>query len=210
MKLSLCMIVRDNEKTIRPCIESILPWVDEVVVVDTGSKDQTPAIVQSFGAKLSFFEWADDFSAARNESIDRANGEWIFWMDSDDTINAECGRKLRILADSVHADSTMGYVMQVRCPSSRDNGIAEFTVVDHVKMFRNRPDLRFEGRIHEQVLMPIRAIGGEVSWTDIWVEHSGSEQSKLSQQKKLIEICGSCIRTLKIGRGIPLCYLILQ
>ena len=185
MKLSLCMIVRDNEHTIRPCIESIRPWVDEMVVVDTGSKDQTPDILQTYGAKISYFEWIDDFSAARNESVNLANGEWIFWMDSDDTITSECGKKLRKLADSVHVENTMGYVMQVRCPGSQDNGLAEYTVVDHVKLFRNRPDLRFEGRIHEQVLMPIRAIGGEVVWTDIWVEHTGSELGEESQRKKV-------------------------
>ena len=185
MKLTLCMIVRDNENTIRPCIESIRPWVDEIVVVDTGSKDRTPEILRSYGVKLFYFDWIDDFSAARNESINHASGEWIFWMDSDDTITAECGRKLRQLADSVHDENTMGFVMQVHCPGSQVNGLAEYTVVDQVKMFRNRPDLRFEGRIHEQVLMPIRAIGGEVVWTDIWVEHTGSEQSEESQRKKV-------------------------
>lgn len=179
------MIVRDNEKTIRPCIESIRPWVDEMVVVDTGSKDRTPEILKEYGAKLSYFEWIDDFSAARNVSISHAKGEWIFWMDSDDTITAECGKRLRELADSDHASNTMGYVMQVHCPGPGENGLDEFTVVDHVKMFRNRPDLRFEGRIHEQVLMPIRAIGGDVEFTDIWIEHSGSDPSKESQKKKV-------------------------
>ncbi len=185
MKLSLCMIVRDNEDTIRPCIESIAPWVDEIVVVDTGSEDQTPEILKSYGAKVWHSPWVDDFSASRNESIGHANGEWIFWMDSDDTIPQECGEKLRKLADSSHDPNTMGYVMQVRCPGSGENGLNEFTVVDHVKMFRNRDDLRFEGRIHEQVLMPIRRIGGEVRWTDIHVVHSGSDPSPEAQRRKV-------------------------
>lgn len=178
------MIVRDNQNTIRPCIESIRPWVDEMIVVDTGSSDETRMIVESYGAKLGYFDWIDDFSAARNKSLELASGEWIFWMDSDDTITPECGKKLRDLADSEHAEATMAYVMQVRCPSNGDSGCSEFTVVDHVKMFRNREDLRFEGRIHEQVLMPIRRIGGEVVWTDIYVEHSGSEHSLESRRRK--------------------------
>lgn len=178
------MIVRDNQDTIRPCLESIRPWVDEIIVVDTGSTDDTPEIVKSYGAKLGYFDWIDDFSAARNVSIDQASGDWIFWMDSDDTISPECGKRLRALADSNHEDNTLGYVMQVHCPSRTDNGKQEFTVVDHVKMFRNRDDLRFEGRIHEQVLMNIRRLGGEVVWTDIHVEHSGSDGSLESQRKK--------------------------
>ena len=184
MKLSVCMIVRDNEHMIRECLESIRPWVDEMIVVDTGSKDATPQIAESLGAKLFQFEWIDDFSAARNVSLEHASGKWLFWMDSDDTISEECGRKLRALADGQHASNTFGYVMQVRCPAIGKNGIDEFTVVDHVKMFRNDPRVRFEGRIHEQVLMPIRRIGGEIAWTDIYVVHSGSDYSPEGQRRK--------------------------
>ena len=117
-RLSLCMIVRDNERTIRPCLESIRPWVDEMIVVDTGSTDKTPEICRELGAKIFHFPWCDDFSAARNESLKYATGEWLFWMDSDDTIPAECGRKLRELADGEHAKGILGYVMQVHCPGS--------------------------------------------------------------------------------------------
>ena len=79
----------------RSCLESIRPWVDEMIVVDTGSVDETPRIVESFGGKLFHFPWCDDFSAARNESLRHATGDWLFWMDSDDTIPPECGRGLR-------------------------------------------------------------------------------------------------------------------
>ena len=182
--LSLCMIVRDNEDTIGPCLESVKPWVDEMVIVDTGSKDKTPEIAKSFGARLSYFDWIDDFSAARNESISKAKGDWIFWMDSDDTIPPECGKHLRALANSPHDTNVMGYVMQVRCPANGSAINGEYTVVDHVKMFRNHAELRFEGRIHEQVLMPIRRLGGEVSWTDIFVVHSGSQNTEEARKRK--------------------------
>src|SRR5262249_12818802 len=99
-RLSLCMIVRDNESTIRGCLESIRPWVEEMIVVDTGSLDATLQICQEFGARVFHWAWRDDFSAARNESLKYARGKWIFWMDSDDTIPAECGRKLRALAEA--------------------------------------------------------------------------------------------------------------
>lgn len=183
--LSLCMIVRDNETTIGPCLESIKPYVDEIVVVDTGSQDRTPAICREHGAQLFEFPWCDDFSAARNESLKHARGNWLFWMDSDDTITAECGRKLRALADGPHPDNVFGYVMQVHCPGPAEEGPADVTVVDHVKLFRNRPDLRFEGRIHEQLLPAIRRAEGDVAWTDLYVVHSGSDHTDEGWERKL-------------------------
>lgn len=185
LRLSLCMIVRDNENTIEPCLKSIQPWVDEIVVVDTGSKDRTPEICRYYGARVFEFPWIDDFSAARNVSLDHARGQWIFWMDSDDTISEECGRQLRALADSSHPDNVLGYVMQVHCPGIPDNGHADITVVDHIKLFPNRPELRFEHRIHEQILPAIRRLGGDVQFTDISVIHSGSDHSAAGRERKL-------------------------
>lgn len=183
VKLSLCMIVRDNERTIRPALESIRPWVDEMIVVDTGSTDRTPDICRELGARVEHFKWCHDFSAARNASLKYARGDWIFWMDSDDTIPAECGRRLRALADNGHPDDRLGYIMQVHCPSANDAG--DMTVVDHVKLFRNRSDLRFEHRIHEQILPAIRRANGEVAFTDICVVHSGSDRTPEGRARKL-------------------------
>jgi GT2 family glycosyltransferase/2-polyprenyl-3-methyl-5-hydroxy-6-metoxy-1,4-benzoquinol methylase len=114
-QLSLCMIVRNNAGTIGPCLESIRRWVDEMIVVDTGSTDATPEIAAQLGARVSHFPWCDSFSAARNESLRHARGRWIFWMDSDDTIDAENGQKLRELAYRDADPSILGYVMQVHC-----------------------------------------------------------------------------------------------
>ena len=176
-RLSLCMIVRDSAGTLRPCLASIRPWVDEIVVVDTGSKDETPQIAKEFGARLFHFPWCDDFSAARNESLRHATGDWLFWMDSDDTIPPDCGRQLHELIDGDVEPDVLGYVMQVHCPGGDMEGgpDCDVTVVDHIKLFRNRPDLRFEGRVHEQILPAIRRAGGTVAWTDLYVVHSGSD-----------------------------------
>lgn len=186
VRLSLCMIVRDSAHTLPACLESVRPWVDEIVIVDTGSTDETPRIVESFGGRLFHFPWCDDFSAARNESLRHARGDWLFWMDSDDTIPPECGRRLWSLIDRDLDPHLLGYVMQVHCPGGNEDGDREWnvTVVDHVKLFRNRADLRFEGRIHEQVLPAIRRGGGDVAWTELYVVHSGSDQSSEAQERK--------------------------
>ena len=182
IKLSLCMIVRDNEDTIEACLDSIYPWVDEIIIVDTGSTDATPEICRRFGARMFDFPWCDDFSAARNVSLEPARGEWVFWMDSDDTIDQDQGQRLRELAYGDHAPDCHGYVVQVKCPSSVPG---QMTVVDHVKLIRNRPELRFEHRIHEQILPAIRRLNGDVAFTDIFVVHSGSDQTPEVRQRKL-------------------------
>ncbi|HUT93884.1 MAG TPA: glycosyltransferase [Thermoguttaceae bacterium] len=184
--LSACLIVRDNSETIEACLKSIKPWVDEMVVVDTGSNDGTPELARRCGARLYHFPWCDDFSAARNESFKHARGEWIFWMDSDDTIDAENGRKLRELAFSTSDPSVLGYVAQVHCPEIGEDGGTNVTVVDHVKVVRNRADLRFEGRIHEQILPSVRRAGGDVRFTDIFVVHSNADHSPTGRRSKLV------------------------
>lgn len=184
--VSLCMIVRDNETIIHDALSSIQPWVDEMIVVDTGSQDRTVELAEALGAQVYHFPWCDDFSAARNESLKYASGDWIFWMDSDDIINEEQGRNLRELVNSTHQDNILGYVMQVHCPSkSLNGGHQDITVVDHIKLFRNRPNLQFEHRIHEQIIPAIRRANGEVAWTDIFVVHAGSDQSELGKERKL-------------------------
>ena len=138
--ISLCMIVRDK------------PRFDEIIVVDTGSTDRTVAIAEECGAKVSYFPWIDDFSAARNESLAYATGDWVMWMDADDTLPEECGVKLQDLAMTA-CDATTGFLLEVHIsPAPGEHG---FTIVDHVKFFRNLPELRFGGRIHEQILESI-------------------------------------------------------
>ena len=182
VRLSGCLIVRDNEDTIRPCIESLRPWVDEIVVVDTGSLDRTPHICEALGARVLHSRWQDSFSQARNISLSLARGEWIFWMDSDDTLPEQCGKKLRQLVDGPHRDNLLGYIAQVHCPGESPDDV---TVVDHVKLIRNLPDLRFDFHIHEQILPAIRRLGGDVAWTDLYVVHSGSDKTPAGRKRKL-------------------------
>lgn len=181
-RLSLCMIARDSSRTLPDCLGSICPWVDELIVVDTGSTDRTREIAADFGAKVFDFPWCDDFSAARNESLRHATGDWLFWMDSDDTISPANGEQLRKLTDQPLENAPIAYVLQVHCPGPV--GSTDLTIVDHVKMFRNDARLRFEGRIHEQILPAIKRIGCRIEWTDIYVTHSGSEHSPEARRQK--------------------------
>lgn len=184
-KLSACLIARNNAQSIEPCLLSIRPWVGDLVVVDTGSTDDTREIARRLGARVFEFPWIDDFSAARNVSLQHALGEWIFWMDTDDTISEGNGRKLQELAHAEHAPHIGGFVMQVHCPGVDWRQTGDVTIVDHVKMFRNHPQNRFEGRIHEQVMQSIRQGGGDIAFTDIFVEHTFSDQTPAGRQRKI-------------------------
>jgi len=95
--LSICIIVKDEEKNIGKCLRSIKPLADEMIVVDTGSTDRTKEIAKVFGAKVFEFEWTNSFSDARNYSISKASGDWILILDADEVIAPEDFGKIREL-----------------------------------------------------------------------------------------------------------------
>jgi glycosyltransferase involved in cell wall biosynthesis len=84
--LSFCAIGQNEIINIERCLNSVKPYVDEMIVVDTGSDDGTPEIALQHGAKVSSFHWCDDFSAARNFAISQASGEWILTLDADEEL----------------------------------------------------------------------------------------------------------------------------
>ena len=90
MRISLCMIVKDEEEMLPGCLAAVAEHVDEIVVVDTGSTDRTVEIAESFGANVVEFPWNGSFADARNVSLDHATGDWILWLDAD-----ECSTRAR-------------------------------------------------------------------------------------------------------------------
>jgi glycosyltransferase involved in cell wall biosynthesis len=175
--ISLCLIVRDVETTLPACLRSAADLVSEIIVVDTGSTDRTKEVAADFGARVYDFAWVDDFAAARNESLRQASGDWILWLDADDRVDDANRQRLRTLLANLHDDAA-AYVLKVR---SRSGGSA--TDVEQVRLFRRHPELRWQYRVHEQILPAIRQRGGEVSWTDIVIEHTGYEDAALSREK---------------------------
>jgi glycosyltransferase involved in cell wall biosynthesis len=181
LELSLCMIVRDEEPRLAECLDSARPFVDEIVVVDTGSRDRTRQVARDCGARVFQMPWPDSFAAARNESLRHAVGRWIFWMDADDVLPHECGAGLRPLIRQ-HPRREAAFHVAVRIPPGPEEYSEQ--VVDHVKLFPNRPDLRFEHRIHEQILPSLRQAGIEVHFSDLHVVHRNYDRSPEGQEKK--------------------------
>ena len=84
--VSLCMIARDEEATIGMAMKSAMALVDEIIVVDTGSHDNTRIIAEGYGARVVELRWQDDFAAARNAGLAEATGEWILVLDADERL----------------------------------------------------------------------------------------------------------------------------
>ena len=89
--ISLCMIVKNEERTLARCLDSVAGITDEIVIVDTGSSDRTMEIAAQYTDRIFMYEWADDFAAARNFSFDQATQEYILWLDADDAAASGTG-----------------------------------------------------------------------------------------------------------------------
>ncbi|MBI2899898.1 MAG: glycosyltransferase [Planctomycetes bacterium] len=178
--LSLCMIVRDEEANLPCVLESVRGLADECVVVDTGSRDRTAEIARSFGARVDFFEWRDDFAAARNRALDLARGEWILSLDADDVFEREDIPEAKRILASADCEG-----LTVRQKLSIPDGTS--WIKRHLAFFRNRPEHRYVLRVHERVTIDPERTGS----TKIRIEHRGYRKEllapKLERNRRLVE-----------------------
>jgi len=167
--LSLCMIVRDEEQRLARCLESVAGIADEIVVVDTGSTDRTVEVAKRFGAKVEHYAWDGDFSKARNKSLELATGDWILFLDADEELDPESVPELRRL---VRDEKTAGINVQIKnyLPAG---GLVTVFKGNYCRLFRNLPEIRFEGAVHEQILPSIQRARGRVVSSSITIEHHG-------------------------------------
>jgi tetratricopeptide (TPR) repeat protein len=181
-RISVVMIARNEEKYLRDCLKSIQPIADEIVLVDTGSTDSTVAIAQDFGAVIRHFTWTDDFSAARNVALDAATGQWGLWIDADERLDtADCAAVLEAVR-SAPAD-VGGYMVRIRNHMDRENQ-AEVVYHRACRLFRLGPDIRFEGRIHEQNVRPLQKAGYTIADAQITLDHLGYASQVMTERDK--------------------------
>jgi len=143
--ISACMIVKDEEKLLPQCLESIVDVVDEIVVVDTGSTDGTVAIAKSFGARVYHHPWENDFSKHRNQSIDYATGEWILIIDADEKL-CEGGALIKEVIKDNSIDSIFFTVI-----SYSDNKSSQ-TFNNSPRLFLNNGNIIYQGIVHNRLI----------------------------------------------------------
>jgi hypothetical protein len=185
------MIVRNEADNIQRSLGSLRKVVDRIVLVDTGSSDDTVNLAEKAGAEVSYFPWVDDFSAARNAALDRATGDWILWIDADEALSPHSIGEVK---EAVRNPSSLGYLV-VRHDLLTDAPDAAYTQMWQLRLFRNRPDLRFRGRCHpdfDPSLFEVAEHDGlEVRESGIVLKHWGytkdRKPAKLTRARKLLE-----------------------
>ncbi|HEX6512540.1 MAG TPA: glycosyltransferase, partial [Chloroflexota bacterium] len=191
--ISACLIVKNEEAHLSRCLASIKDVVDEIILVDTGSTDRTVDIAREFGARVFHFEWCDDFSAARNESLRHATGDWIIWIDGDDELCEAAPGALRRLCTRRPLPE-WGYWMDVRSPYG-EGGDQEVTV-RHWRLFESGRGICFRGRIHEEPRPPVPITQEQIAvQAEVRIDHWGYMpdlellQQKSDRNRHLLELC---------------------
>ena len=170
LTLSLCMIVKDEEEMLPRCLAAVAPAVDEIVIVDTGSTDRTIEIAREYNATVIEREWTGSFSEARNASFEAATGDWIVYLDADEVLVLEDTDRLRSLTGRTWREAF--YLVETSYTGELGDGAA--ITNNALRVFRNRAQYRFEGRLHEQIAqnLPLYA-AGRVEQSSVRIEHYG-------------------------------------
>lgn len=171
--ISLCMIVRDEEASLPRCLSSVRDHVDEIVIVDTGSKDRTIEFAKRFGAKVYEHPWESNFGKHRNQSIAYATGDWILIMDADEEFVREDAAKLRGTVRDTKAD----YLL-IRCQDVNRHGVVQ-GFFNQVRLFKNHLGMRYVRNIHNQL-----ATVGNGEYTRLAFRHYGYDLSAERMEEK--------------------------
>lgn len=171
-RLSLCMVVRDEAQRLPRALASFADLADEIIVVDTGSKDGTSDVARAHGARVEPYVWDDDFSGPRNRSFDIATGEWVFVLDADESILPESRDDLEALLGRTDAE---GFTVL-----RRDHTPGGFSEMRFPRLVRRSTGVRLVGRIHEHPDRPI----GRVIDSDVVIEHTGYLGDPAAKRKR--------------------------
>ena len=179
--ISLCVIARDEQETLPRCLESAAAWVDEMVVVDTGSTDDTVAAATKLKAVVVETPWNDDFAAARNAGLERCSGDFVLVLDADEWVAH--GPDPRVLRGLLSAGPE---AFSVELIDHLDGGAERHYPL--VRLFRNRPEHRYRGAIHEQITPSIAERAGVRELTPepsgLIVGHDGYQQERREARDK--------------------------
>lgn len=184
IRLSLTMIVRNEERTLGRVLAQAAGFCDEMVVVDTGSTDDTSRIAKQAGAQVMDFPWRDDFAAARNHSLEACRGDWIVWLDADDVITPEARAAFVAARDAIVDDHLDSITAPYHYSLDPDTGRCTYTF-PRERLARRVPGLRWTGAVHEVLAIPgNRTLHRE----DLVVEHHPDPAHRAAKSERNLRI----------------------
>ncbi|MFK7740468.1 MAG: glycosyltransferase [Planctomycetota bacterium] len=180
-RISLCMIARDEQRFLGRCLEAARGCYDELILVDTGSTDDTVAIAEGYGASVLHRAWDDDFSAPRNAGLAAATGDWVLVLDADEMLEEGAADAIRELVENPDA---LGYHLRF----TNNYGEGKTMGVMMVRLFRNLPGIAYANVIHEQVTPSLQRLGEPQGLallrSEIEVEHYGYSDAVMRDRSK--------------------------
>lgn len=203
--ISACMIVKDEEAVIQDAILSIVGWVDEIILVDTGSIDKTIEIAEKYGEgkiKLFHYQWDEDFSAARNFSMEQATQDWIFIIDADERVVQGNGDIFKGISDDIKQDIIAVDVLNLymdkiaghRVPVSR---------FPSLRFFRRSYGPRYSGRVHNKPVVKENTTMYRIPFT---ITHLGYDLGTEKMAEKYERTVGMCRRLVEDNPNDPEAY----
>lgn len=180
MVISLCMIVRDEERHLQDCLATAQPYASEIIIVDTGSIDGTAEIAKLLGGKVHAYPWGDHFAEARNYAAEQAAGEWIFALDADERVEMfDWDEVLPLLVDPM-----VGGICVTRRNYYSETAGDGFETETICRLYRNIPGIAYRGRVHEDVSESIAEIGLRLAFAEITIGHYGYVKYAVASKAK--------------------------
>ena len=156
--VSLCLIVKNEETRLPTLLDSVAPWVDELVVVDTGSEDATVTVAEGYGARIFHHPWRDSFSLARNQSLSYARGQWILIMDADEELEQASGPRLKTTLESMPDEvGVIFFKLYNHLPSNQGSWALQ------PRIFRNVKGFCYRGSVHNEAVLPGKPFKSELT-----------------------------------------------
>ncbi|MBR4576743.1 MAG: glycosyltransferase family 2 protein [Clostridia bacterium] len=154
--LSVCMIVRDESPVLARCLDGVRVFADEIIIVDTGSVDDTKQIARRYTDRVYDFPWIDDFSAARNVSYSYASKDYVMWLDADDVVSPADAEELKALKKTLPRETDVVYLLYGG--ETDQKNIMNNMVLFRDRWMRRSLNPRWQGRLHEFIPCPPEAV----------------------------------------------------
>lgn len=185
--ITLSMIVKNEEKHLRGCLESVKDIIGEIVIVDTGSNDATLEIAKEHQAEIYHFPWNDDFAAARNFALEKSKGEWILYLDADERLSISSKTELKkLVEENAAGKGKRAYQCSIK---NIDDFNSRPSTMLYTRLFPNDPKIRFEGAIHEQIENSLISNNYKIFKSGIEIIHIGystnKDQLKIKAERNL-------------------------